>query len=135
MARRRKLTGRPLLIASAGAALVVGCGRLTPVAPVGNLVVPPPRPEQVCIVTVPPDASVTIDGVATTTQCTATQSRSTVTVAVSAPGYDPQTVEVSMMADTAASTEVKVTLEATKLKPMPPVGNLVAPPPREDGPQ
>jgi hypothetical protein len=56
MARRRALTGRPLLLAATTAAMV-GCRAK---APVGNLVAPPTPPTTVCVDPTPSDAEVRI---------------------------------------------------------------------------
>lgn len=126
MARRRRVTGRPLLVASAGAAMSVGCGGLSrEVPPVGNLVIPPePVVGEVCVEVTPADATVSLNGEVVSARCGYVPAEGKLTVEVSAPGYLTETIEF-VPGDPIDPDPVKVDLTPA---PPPPIGNLVPPP-------
>lgn len=123
MARRRKMTGTPLLVAGAAALISVACGGRDKNPPMGNLMPPPERTGEVCVDTVPDSATVQLNGRIVAERCTEITSEGLVEVAVTSPGYMPHTTNVQLE----SSTEVKV-----ELVPVPPdtrpVGNLMPPP-------
>ena len=141
MARRRTLTGRPLLVATVGVMMTAAGCKEPEVAypPPGNLM-PPPMVQggELCVDTVPADAVVTVDGVVVDPRCTTIEpgvmSRP-IAVHVSAPGYDAQDQSVPLEPKMA----ITVTLApegpplpppvGNLMPPPPPVGNLMAPPP------
>jgi hypothetical protein len=141
MAKRRRIQGKPLLVASVGVAVALGCGgggalRDTTMV-VGNLIAPPPMDGEVCVDRVPADATVTIDGEPATERCTVVNGYGPVSVEVSAPGFVTQTQDVLID----GVTEVQVMLEEVAApKPPPkdlpdrPVGNLMPPPEIGDRP-
>ncbi|MCO4748378.1 MAG: hypothetical protein KC912_26525, partial [Proteobacteria bacterium] len=130
MAKRRRIQGKPLLVASVGVAVALGCGgggKTFDSVVVGNLIAPPPMDGEVCVDPTPADASVTIDGEAVTDRCTVVQGYGPVLVEVTAPGFIAQEREVLID----GVTEVEVTLaEEPKpvKKPKPPPREPVAPP-------
>ncbi|MCO4748325.1 MAG: hypothetical protein KC912_26255 [Proteobacteria bacterium] len=134
MARRRKITGKPLLVASAAAVLAVGCGTGKGGIVTGNLM-PPPTVE-LCVSVTPESATITLNGEPFTAGCVESYEGSPATLVVSAPGYVSQTLE-HRHGDIA---QVTVVLEAEPVlpepdidlppppPPPPPVGNLMPPP-------
>lgn len=93
MPERRPLRGKPLMIATAGVILAVGCtgsannGAPDPI-PVGNLM--PPPMVQVCVKTVPEGATVTLNGAVADGGCAEVYMGPTA-VTVSADGYTTYT--------------------------------------------
>ena len=116
MPRRRRLTAHPLLVVTTGATLAVGCTRS---APVGNIMAPVPMNE-LCVDTIPPNATVLVNGQEATDRCTLLEEqRPTATVQVSADNHMSQTTEVTIEGGT---QDISITLA-----PAPPVGNLMPP--------
>ena len=129
MTRRPMFGGRPLLAASAGLVLTIGCGNRNAPPSVGNLMAPPDRPNEICVDPTPADATVSIAGRVTTDRCTVVTTEGPIRVEVSAPGYTTETLEV--MPD--GAEPITVTLVPAGLPPdiLEPVGNLMAPQPLE----
>jgi hypothetical protein len=122
---RRKLRGRPLLVAS-GVLLAAGCPRLGPAEPpVGNLMPPIDPVTTLCVEALPAEAGavVEVNGVVASEHCVEVTGPGYVRVRVSAPGYVTQTLEVPF------SMEMKpITVQLGVLSPeMEPVGNLMPP--------
>lgn len=129
MARRRSLTGRPLLVATVGVVMTAaGCNGAVAVPPPGNLMPPPMiQAGELCVDTVPEDALVTVDGVAVEPRCTTLgpdYEGRPVAVHVSAPGFVAKDETVPL----GAKMAITVTLAPDAPLP-PPVGNLMPPPP------
>jgi hypothetical protein len=123
---RRKLTGRPLLVAS-GLLLAAGCPhRGSGEPPVGNLMGPMEPVSTLCVNVVPSDVGVVVEinGVVASNRCLEVTGWGDVHVRVTAPGYAEQRVEVPF------SLEMEpVLVNMTGLPPqIEPVGNLMAPP-------
>ncbi|TNE88367.1 MAG: hypothetical protein EP330_14885 [Deltaproteobacteria bacterium] len=102
LAKRRKIHGTPLLVASAGIGISLACGgsgggRMGPPPPPGNLM-PPPDSEMVsvCVDVLPADAVVRVDGVEEPSRCGERRAGRTVLVEVSAPGHQTHTESVSL---------------------------------------
>lgn len=133
MARRRPITGKPLLVASAAAAvLAVGCGTGKGGMVTGNLM-PPPAVE-LCVSVTPESATVTLNGEPFTDACVERDEGSPATIVVSAPGYIPQTLEHRFGDQQRIDVVLKPEPVPPPLPPPPPpVGNLM-PPPRLDVP-
>ena len=95
MARRRFLTGAPLLVAGTGVAVSIACGGGSSFDsyPMGNLMAPPMV--RLCVDTVPEGAAVIMDGVPVSYRCTEVYSFHEVSVEVSAPGYVPASETVT----------------------------------------
>ena len=132
MAQRRRINGKPLLLATAGAALVMGCsgGNKPPDVRTGNLMPPPMVKAEVCVDKTPDTATVRVNEVVATERCTTVETHHMITVKVSAPGYVEQTQELPAQ----EKIELSIALvEGPEAPPPPPVGNLM-PPPREDIP-
>ncbi|TNE88368.1 MAG: hypothetical protein EP330_14895 [Deltaproteobacteria bacterium] len=112
MAKRRRLSGKPLLVAAAGAALTVGCGK-------------PAEPEPtLCVKVVPDDAAaeIRIDGApAGPDGCAPMSEGSKREVHVEAEGYDTVEVQVPEGLDV-------IVVDLVPPPPEPPVGNLMPPP-------
>lgn len=127
MARRRPLTGTPLLVASAGVVLHIGCGHgKQPDNPMGNLMPPPIATATVCVDTVPESAEVRVNGVLLTQRCE-TFPQLSLQVVVEAPGFRASTQTLTV--DPGATEELKVVLKPEEGPRKPePVGNLMAPP-------
>ena len=89
---RRRMSGRPLLVASS--VLVASCGA----GPVGNLVAPPMY--ELCVTVVPAEAEVTIDQQPLEADGCNTTWEGTHVVAATAEGYVPYEAEVQLSADT-----------------------------------
>ena len=130
MARRRSLTGRPLLVATIGVALTAAScnGPSAAVPPPGNLMPPPMiQAGELCVEVVPADAVITVDGKVVQPGCVTLppdyESRP-VAVHVSARGYVDQDQNVPL----ADKMSLKVTLEAGGVPELPPMGNLMPPP-------
>lgn len=123
MARRRNITGRPLLVATAAAAMVIGCGGgSSPVGPPpGDLMPPPEVTGEVCVDTTPERAVVYLNGQPTTERCTTVTSDGGVAVTVSAPGH----VESTEQHELTETLELTIIL-MRELAPAP-VGNLMRP--------
>lgn len=131
MAKRRPIHTTPLLVASTGLAVALGCGggSILPhdSPPVGNLMAPPMVSGEVCVDVTPADAKVIIEGVETTDRCTSVETYGSFTIEVSAPGYAIET----QVHGVEPEVELSITLNAIR-EPVPrPVGNLMAPPPIE----
>jgi hypothetical protein len=143
MARRRTLTGRPLLVTAAGVAMTVGCKDPEVIQPPGNLMAPPRITGEVCVETVPADATITVNGTALLPpqHCAPVAENyegSAVAVHVEAPGYVPQDQTVylapKMTLSVTLAPDAPVIAPPGNLMPPPelppqPVGNLIAPPP------
>jgi hypothetical protein len=84
MATRRRRSGKPLLVASAGLVVSIGCGNHHPP---GNLMAPPQV--QVCVDADPPEAQVMIDGVAVGSDGCRPEYAGQVEITATAPGYEP----------------------------------------------
>ena len=129
MARRRKITGAPLLLASAGMALAVGCsgnGRGGPVV-TGNLMPPPKVQGTVCVDATPDTATIQVQGKIVTERCTSVETWGQAEVEVSAPGHLPDKRLVDLIEG--QQVEVSITLTAEPARPPdPPRGNLMPPP-------
>jgi hypothetical protein len=124
LARRRPLTGHPLLVAAGGFALTVGCTRAEPkIEPPGNLMPPPTISGELCVDTVPEAAVVTVNGAVVEPRCAPVSGYEgdQVTVNVTAPGYTPKDQQVTLQ----PKMEIKVSLDVAA---PPPIGNLVPPP-------
>jgi hypothetical protein len=125
---RRKLHGRPLLVASTGVLLATGCPRPggPNVDPVGNLMAPVERQSATLCVDVLPEGVqpvVQIEGIVTTERCVEVLEPGPVHVQVAAPGYLEQRLEVPfspVMEPLTVTLELDMAIEA-------PVGNLMAP--------
>jgi hypothetical protein len=131
MARRRPISGNPLLIAGAGLFLGVGCSGAVvsaPEQPVGNLMAPPQITAEICVDAVPADAKVVVNAVAASARCTPVTNweGSDVTVEVSAPGYETRVEHVNLAQ---ALPPIKVELGPVAPPNIPPIGNLMPPPP------
>jgi hypothetical protein len=120
---RRPLTGKPLLVGSAGLLLGVGCGG-KPVRdpPVGNLMAPVTQSCEVCVDVTPPEAVVTVAGTTATARCTTVEvpPGSQFPVSVAAPGFATQDLQVACAPDPPV---LSINLEPE----FPPVGNLMPP--------
>jgi hypothetical protein len=130
VARRRPLNGRPLLVASAGIAMTIGCRTPEPpMEPPGNLMAPPMVDGELCIDVVPAGAKITVDGVAVTTPCVPEHGYQGQTYAVhaEAPNFLPVDQPVAL----SPKMTVSITLDPIRaVAPVePPHGNLIAPPP------
>ncbi|MEZ4316928.1 MAG: hypothetical protein R3F61_05480 [Myxococcota bacterium] len=133
MAKRRPMTGTPLLLATAGVVLAVGCGGNKQEGPVvtGNLMPPPKVHATVCVDKTPEDAVVRIDAEVASQRCTEIESYGSPTVSVSAPGYVTQEQIPELVAD----EEITLTFALVPDEPINrPVGNLMAPPGPPDPP-
>jgi hypothetical protein len=123
MARRRALSGRPLLLASGGLALA--CHHPTPPdTPVGNLMAPVETvTADVCVDVTPEGAAVLVNGVQATERCTTVTGSygDRVAVEVSAPTYEIATPEVTLVPELPPITVNLVPLGLL------PVGNLMSP--------
>lgn len=123
MARRRLLTGQPLLLASAGAAVVIGCHKQVPEQPVGNLMMSPSI--ELCIDTVPAGASVTVDGRPLSGRCTPVEG-DYAHVEVSADGFETAERDVHIeFGSPPVLIELVPGVGGPELEP---VGNLMSPP-------
>lgn len=141
MAKRRKLQGRPLLVASAGAALAVGCGGGQVPIRTGNLM-PPPEPDHgvICVTVTPEEAveTVTVHGQVSSgpEHCVPVVAEGSVVVEVSAPGYTTYTTMVDLAEEVQLSVELEpegpppppTDVAPPPDEPPPPVGNLMPPP-------
>lgn len=130
MAKRRKLQGRPLLLATTTVVMVIGCGGVieNEYPPPGNLMPPPEVTGELCIDVEPADAKVTVYGAHTiewTERCDIVTAYGNVSIKAEAPGYVTETVNQYLDEE---GVEAKVVLMAEPAPP--PVGNLVAPPQR-----
>lgn len=97
--RRRPLRGAPLLVASAGAAMAVGCDGITTGTTSGNLVAPPPV--ELCVEVSPEEATVTLDGVAFDTEAGCQETwEGTHELAAEAEGYEPYSETIEIYEDT-----------------------------------
>lgn len=142
MARRRKLSGRPLLVATAATAMLVGCGGSgkaspDPPPPPGNLMPPPSRMIELCVDAEPDGAKVEASGArmqTLTERCEQVEvyEGGRVQLTVSAPDHIPQSLDLEV--GTKDRIEQKV-----QLHPSPaierPVGNLMPPPQIDDIPE
>lgn len=137
MAKRRRIQGKPLLLASTTVAIAVGCaGGSNPPIRTGNLMPPPMMKGEVCITVTPEDAAVTLDGMAVDEPCEAIESHGMVTVEATAPGHEPYSQSVEL------TEKVELTIALVPKPPPPPppppidipppppppVGNLMPPP-------
>lgn len=128
MARRRALTGTPLLVAS-GLGLTVACGGSKTPEPVGNLMAPPPVHVELCVDAFPPSSLIKVDGTPLPGRCIELDSweGATAHLEVTAEGLPPHVEDVVL-------TPPKQTLTVTlapepPTPPPPPIGNLMPPPP------
>lgn len=128
MAKRRNITGTPLLVASAGFFLQLGCsgGRSKPPEVTGNLMPPPMVSATVCVDTEPESATVQLNGMIAEERCREVRSDGSVTLEVSAPGYSPSQQLFEIVEG--EKKELKVTLEPALEPPDMPMGNLMPPP-------
>lgn len=100
--KRRTLRGAPLLVASAGAAMAVGCDGITTGTTSGNLVAPPPV--ELCVEVSPEEATVTLDGQAFDTEAGCQEVwEGSHTLAADAEGYAPYTETFDLWEDTTKS--------------------------------
>ena len=129
---RRKLTGQPLLVASAGALLIScsGKGKTDPIDNVGNLM-PAPRIIELCVDTSPPQSQVTIDGQRLEGRCLPFEGEASgkLHIEVSAEGYATKVLDIVLSAD---PQPLFVALEPIATEPIAPpeilpVGNLMSP--------
>lgn len=127
IARRRTLTGQPLLLASSVALTVgVGCGKgktAPEFEPVGNLMAPPMEiSSELCVEVQPEGALVKINGEVAEAGCAVVQGRegSEVRVEITAAGRPPIVRELQL-------SEQMAPLRI-EMSPPRPVGNLMAPP-------
>lgn len=122
MPKRRPLTGRPLLIATA-AVLSTGCkDKLISQPTVGN---PVPPAATLCVTTLPEGARLAFNGEPAEDGClTPEGSTSSVLVEVSLADHLPHREVVQMSGEDQAIT---ITL-TPDIEPPPPVGNLIPPP-------
>lgn len=134
MARRRRIQGRPLLVATATAAMVIGCGggNKNQPPPPGNLMPPPTVEVEVCVDTVPEAAKVSIQAasnVVFSERCAKVEAYqgSTGKLHVEAEGYLAEDRDVVLEGP---KVELKVELTESKIPEIaePPVGNLMPPP-------
>lgn len=97
--KRRALRGAPLLVASAGAVLAVGCDGGSIGTTSGNLVAPPEV--ELCVNATPEEAAVQIDGqdLNVETGCNSVWEGSH-EITATAEGYDPYSETVEVYGDT-----------------------------------
>ena len=117
MARRRTLTGKPLLVAKAAVLFTVGCGGEE--APVGNLMAPPE--ERVCVEALPKAAEVKVNGKVLEQPCTMVYQGNKASIEVSAPGFITHTANPTID----GPLDLNIKLQRDR-----PVGNLMPPQPR-----
>lgn len=141
MAKRRRMNGKPLLLAS-GVVMAVGCGPSKSMV-TGNLMAPPTVEGEVCVDTLPEhvETTITIGDGAATERCTMVYGEM-VNVVVTADGMVP----VSETHQVLPKLELTITMRPAVIELVPPddigppVGNLMPPPdmpikPPETAPQ
>jgi hypothetical protein len=91
---RRRFSGKPLLVASAGLVVAIGgCHR----KPTGNLMMPPgnlmaPPMANVCVTVEPAEAAILVNGAALYNgSCTRVNENDSVEIQITAEGYEPYT--------------------------------------------
>lgn len=137
MARRRALIGHPLLLASGGALVWVGCGhhKGPPDGPVGNLMAPATLTAEVCVDVSPPEAranaQIIVGDVVTHERCATIEGEIgyPVQIHVLSPGYVSQHLDTAFAATIPAFAVEMVEGEDPPLDvpDILPVGNLMQP--------
>ena len=130
MARQRRLTGKPLLLATAGVALAVGCGGVGKKGGevMGNLMPPPKTRGHLCVEVTPPDALVEIDGHLESKRCSFVEAYDgQFILRVTAKGYADWQEGVELKPEQTLKIDL-VPLPIRDVAPKP-VGNLMPPAP------